>query len=180
LLLRCVSVEDAADYHALETDPEVKRFLPCGPSKLSVEEYKARISAGGLGLETPLAVIVQSTGAFAGRCGFTKNPTVEGWEIHILLAPSYWKQGYGTEIGSALLQDGFNVLGCSTIFGIVDLDNNASRRLCKKLGMTFKHSTKYSGRSQDVYSINRTPNTALDPAPLDPRPRSQSRIDANG
>ena len=155
LLLRRVAVEDASNYHALETDPEVKRFLRRGPSRLSVEDYRNGINKGALGLATPLAVIVKSTGAFAGRCGFTKNFFVEGWEIYIVLARPYWKQEYGTEIGSALLLHGFDALQCGTIYGIMDEGNRASQRLCEKLGMKYVRPIVRDGQVQHVYAIER-------------------------
>ena len=155
LLLRSVTAEDAPNYHALETDPEVKRFLLRGSSKLSVEDYRSGISKGGLGLANPLAVIIKNTGAFAGRCGFTENFFVEGWEIHIVLARAYQRQGYGTEIGLALIPQGFSALGCNTIFGVMDAANSVIICLCEKLVMKFIRSLIRNGQLQHVYAIEK-------------------------
>ena len=32
-----------------------------------------------------------------GRCGFTENALVEGWEINIVLAGMFWRFGFATE-----------------------------------------------------------------------------------
>jgi ribosomal-protein-alanine N-acetyltransferase len=153
LRLRCPRVEDAADYHALETDPVVKQFLR-GPSKLSVKNYGDAIAKDS---RDGLTVALKDTGAFVGRCGFTYNPFAEGWEIDVVLVRTYHKKGYGLEIGSALIQLGFEVLGLNIIYGVPDAANTASIHLCEKLGMKYIRSLNRNDRLQHVYSIESTP-----------------------
>ena len=156
--LRLLRREDARDYHALETDAEVKQSLG-GPSKMSVQAYEARIAQGAPGLATTLAVTRKSNGQFLGRCGFTEyreSGETVGWEINIVLGlqcPK--KQGYATEIGRALISRGFETLGCDTILGVVDSANTASCRLCEKLGMTYNRDTTRHGRTARIYTIEK-------------------------
>jgi [ribosomal protein S5]-alanine N-acetyltransferase len=155
LLLRPLRLEDASDYHALETDTRVKQYLD-GPSKLTVGQYQSNITAGTAGLALNLAITRADTGAFLGRCGFTKyieffEPI--GWEINILLHIDQWRRGYGTEVGRALITRGFAVLGCDKIFGVTDATNAGSLSLCSRLGMTFERNTMRYGRPARIYSV---------------------------
>jgi RimJ/RimL family protein N-acetyltransferase len=130
----------------------VKQFLR-GPSKLSIEDYRAGI---GKNDRDGLTVTLKDTGVFIGRCGFTQNLFVDGWEIDIVLARPYQRNGYGTEIGSALIPIGFESLKCNIIFGVPDAANAASIRLCGKLGMKFVRSLHRGQRLQHVYAIECT------------------------
>ena len=75
----------------------------------------------------------KATGALIGSC----NITVSGsqGEIGWILHRDYWQQGYGTEMGNALLQFGFTELGLHRIIAHCFADNHASYRLMEKIGM---------------------------------------------
>jgi RimJ/RimL family protein N-acetyltransferase len=157
LALRPLRVEDARDYHALETDPEVKRFLG-GPSKLTIEQYASKIGAGAAALATTLAVTSKETGKFVGRCGFTEYTELcetIGWEINIVLCRGIWNHGYGTEVGWALIPLGFAVLGCNKLLGVADAANDASLALCGRLRMTFEKETIRYGQAARIYYVVR-------------------------
>ncbi len=157
LLLRPLDVQDAPNYHALETDPEVKQFLDA-PSKRSVEHYRSAIATTAAGLNTTLAVTLIDTGSFVGRCGFTEYTEYAeplGWEINIVLHRQYWKQGYASEIGLALISRGFSVLACEKFLGVVDEGNIPSIRLCERLQMKLERKTTRYGRSARIYAIRK-------------------------
>jgi [ribosomal protein S5]-alanine N-acetyltransferase len=59
-----------------------------------------------------------------------------GWGIH----PAMWSNGFGTEIGRALLALGFERLRARTMWSKVMLDNSASIKLAKRIGMIHKES----------------------------------------
>jgi RimJ/RimL family protein N-acetyltransferase len=155
LSLRPLRVEDANDYHALETDCEVKKFLD-GPSKLSFEKHRSSIALGAHGLAMTLAITAADTGKFLGRCGFTEYAEfceTIGWEINIVLHRQHWGDCYGTEVGLALIPRGFTVLGCGKILGVADAANVGSLSLCKRLGMTFERDTTRYGRPARIYAV---------------------------
>jgi len=54
-----------------------------------------------------------------------------GWVIH----SDFWGQGYGTEIGLALLRHGFESLSLHRIVAKCDSSNHGSYRIMEKLGM---------------------------------------------
>ncbi|HEY5743923.1 MAG TPA: GNAT family N-acetyltransferase [Terrimicrobiaceae bacterium] len=157
LLLRRLKVEDAPDYHALETDEDVKRFLS-RPSRLTVQDYADSIEKGVPGLATMLAVTLKKTGEFLGRCGFTYNDFLDGWEINIVLHRRYWGYGYASEIGSSLISRGFDLLGCQIVYGVVDAQNTASIHLCEKIGLVRQPNVQFSrdGRPAQVYATKQS------------------------
>jgi len=59
-----------------------------------------------------------------------ENPEI-GWTIH----RNYWRQGYGTEIGYAMLKLGFDILGLRRIIAGCNARNRASYRIMEKIGM---------------------------------------------
>ena len=162
LCLRPFTVEDAADWHGLETDAEVKRFLN-SPSKRTVEDYQHSIANSPDRLWTSLAVISADTGAFMGRCGFTEyreqdansDPVPGEWEINVVLRPSCWNHGYAAEIVAALIPHGFARLGCERILAVVDAENSRSLRLCERLQMRFYGNTARYGRPARIYVLTR-------------------------
>ena len=157
LLLRPVRLEDAVEYHALETDSAVKQFLG-RPSTHTVEYYQRAIQSGAPALRLTLAVTEKIGGAFLGRCGFTgytESQETLGWEMNIVLRRQYWRHGYGTEVGFALLPRGFAVLGCEKILGVADAANEKSLSLCSRLGMHFERTTTRYGRPAHIYSVER-------------------------
>lgn len=54
-----------------------------------------------------------------------------GWTLH----RNYWQQGYGTEIGKAMLQFGFDTIGLRRIIAGCNARNRGSFRIMEKIGM---------------------------------------------
>ena len=54
-----------------------------------------------------------------------------GWLVH----KDYWRQGYGTEIGNALLKLSFEILNLRRIIAACHVDNHASYKLMERIGM---------------------------------------------
>jgi RimJ/RimL family protein N-acetyltransferase len=154
LRLRSLLSEGASDYHALESDVEVKEFLN-GPTKRDAEYYRAQIAKQGDRLATTLAVCLKDTGQFIGRCGFTDaNEDIE-WEFNIVLAKNFWGKGYAEEIAKALIPTAFQLVGCSMIHAVVDVKNARSIKLCEALGMTAgRELPRYQGHAR-VYTISK-------------------------
>lgn len=54
-----------------------------------------------------------------------------GWTLH----RDYWRQGYGTEMGKAMLQLGFDVLNLHRIIAVCNAENVGSYKLMERIGM---------------------------------------------
>jgi RimJ/RimL family protein N-acetyltransferase len=141
LQLRRWRPEDHAPFAAMNADPRVMEFFPEPLSRDESDELVLRIERlfdeRGFGL---WAVEIPNVTSFAGYVGlwipnFTAHftPCVEiGWR----LPAHYWGQGYATEAAQAALAFGFETLGLHEIVSMTATDNQRSRRVMERLGMT--------------------------------------------
>jgi len=84
-------------------------------------------------VEYQFAVTLKDTGTLIGACDLDirGNEAEIGWIIH----QDYWKQGYGAELGAALLKLGFDKLNLHRIIARCDAENIGSIKLMEKIGM---------------------------------------------
>jgi RimJ/RimL family protein N-acetyltransferase len=81
-------------------------------------------------------------GAFVGRCGIHRwslegRPEVE---LGYIVRADLWGRGYATEIGAAVVDHAFSVLGLGELVGFTRPDNLGSRRVLEKLGFVFERT----------------------------------------
>jgi len=79
------------------------------------------------------AVVLKADNALiagAALMNFPDKPEV-GWIIH----RNYWRQGYGTEMGRAMLKLGFDILNCRRIIAGCNARNEGSCKIMEKIGM---------------------------------------------
>jgi RimJ/RimL family protein N-acetyltransferase len=142
LLLRTFRQVDLPAYAALNTDPEVVRYLG-GPltreDSDGIAEWAQELyAAEGIGL---LAVERREDGAFLGMCGLHHQETYpDDVEVAWRLARERWGNGYATEAAIAWLDHGFGPLGLSRVISISDAPNERSIAVMRRLGMTFDHA----------------------------------------
>ncbi|ADB32728.1 GCN5-related N-acetyltransferase [Kribbella flavida DSM 17836] len=143
LLLRPFQDSDLEPWAALNTDPEVVRYLGGEPlsraqSDRIAEQVNAQYAAEGIGF---LAVERQSDGAFVGACGLTFEQWYpEELQIGWRLARAYWGHGYATEAAAAWLDHAFTDVGRDRVLSVTDTPNVRSIAVMRRLGMTFDHT----------------------------------------
>ena len=81
-------------------------------------------------------IVKRDTGEIIGRAGFSLREGFEGPELGYVIGRPWQGQGYATEVCSAILKYGFEELGFDEVHAFVRPENEASMRLCRKLGMT--------------------------------------------
>ncbi len=174
LILREWRDEDLEPFAALNSDPEVMRYMPKLLSREDSDERVGQIrehfERHGFGL---WAVEVRGAQPFAGFVGLSVpqyetlfTPCVEvGWR----LAREVWGYGYATEAARAALGFGFTRIGLIEIVSFTVPDNQRSRRVMERLGMThdpngdFEHPLLPEGhplRRHVLYRLAR-PNAGL-------------------
>ena len=141
LLLRGWRESDRDPFAAMNADPEVARYLPTPLDRASSDALVDRMvdhwAEHGFGL---WAVERHDDGAFLGFTGLYRpafeahfTPAVEvGWR----LAREAWGQGFATEAARASLEFGFETIGLAEIVSFTVPDNERSRRVMERLGMT--------------------------------------------
>lgn len=160
LLLRPFTAADAPGILALDSDPEVRRYVP-GPLMTSLAEaarvvdyIQSQYQRNGLGR---WAVERRADGAFVGWCGLklVDDDTVNGrtnyHDLGYRLRRQYWGQGYASEAAAASLHYGFEVLGLPVLHATVMQTNAASRRVVEKLGFGRTATFEQEGAVWDWY-----------------------------
>ena len=160
LLLRRWRASDVEAFAAMNSDPEVMRYIGSGTTRTSeqamasIRGFERGWNEKGYGL---FAVELLDSGQMIGFTGFSDPtflpeimPAVElGWRY----ARQSWGNGYATEAALAALDFGLLKLRLPEIVCIYQTENCASGRIIQKLGMRFDRETldPSCGRLVHVY-----------------------------
>ncbi len=129
LYLRLLQQDDIENLVALNSDPDVRRFLPDGvqnreQTKARMENFLSFYKDHGL----PCFVAFElDTGEIVGRGGF--GPIENEIEVGYLLLKKYWGKGYATEILIALLAWAKQNIKTEYIIALTPLAHTASQRV---------------------------------------------------
>jgi RimJ/RimL family protein N-acetyltransferase len=127
--------------HAYRSMPEVCRYVPFEP--ITRDDVAARIGRQWASRELTdegqvfiLGVEVAESGVLAGDVMLAwssrEHATAEiGWMQH----PEHSGRGYATEAARAILRLAFDGIGLHRVMARLDERNDASARLCQRLGM---------------------------------------------
>ena len=149
LLLRPWKDSDYDTYARMSRDPDIVRFFPGilnrVESDAEVDYWRSSFKNEGWGF---WALEEKTTKEFVGYTGLMhtlpEHPFPRCVEIGWKLARSSWGKGYATEAARRALAFGFTELGQDAIFAYASVDNAASIKVIKRLGMsetplTFEH-----------------------------------------
>ncbi len=154
LRLRMFCAQDLDSLAAMLADPAVMRYVEDGQPKDRDVAEKALNSIithwekHGFGR---WAVEEKQTEKFIGFGGLRSLFGTP--EVVYHMAPAYWGKGYGTELGRAALDFGFNQHSFERVVAIAKPDNAASIHVMEKLGMRFQQRTNYYGIEVVEYAI---------------------------
>jgi RimJ/RimL family protein N-acetyltransferase len=158
LRVRAWRVEDAEAAFGIYGDPEVWRYMGGGDGHKDVAESRAWLErlAGrwkdrpGLGL---WAIVEKATGEIVGSVELV--PLDEGPEIEVgyHLARRAWGRGIATEAARGAVRYGFETLGLRRIVGVVNPENQASRRVLEKSGLVYERRGRWYGWELDLLAI---------------------------
>jgi ribosomal-protein-alanine N-acetyltransferase len=139
LILRTWMPGDSAALFAINTDPEINRYLPIvhQPTLEStmrwidwaIEEQERE----GFSL---WPVIRKDTGALIGRCGLHR---MENGDVEVawVLARDQWGHGYATEAARASIDYGLRVMKMKKLVALIFPLNSASVAVANRCGMEF-------------------------------------------
>ncbi len=149
LLLRPLAIEDMGLLVDLDSDPEVMRFITDGvPRDRSHHEeavpklLKYMTENPGLGL---WIAYLNDTEEFIGWYILKHLPDGGEVEVGFRIKKKFWRNGYSTEAGKALLKHGFETLALKKIAAIVRPDNFASQAVIQKIGLKAKGKGTWYG-----------------------------------
>jgi ribosomal-protein-alanine N-acetyltransferase len=161
LILRDLEERDVDGIFALDSDPEVLRFI--GTPVMTQRSQAATVIAmirrqyreNGIGR---WAMEERTTGAFVGWCGLKWEQQVRSfpyYDIGYRLIRSYWGQGYATEAASACLRHGFEVLNYPEICAAVEVEHQASNHVLRKIGLQQGEPFVFEGKVCNWYSLRK-------------------------
>lgn len=157
LCLRRFTPDDAGALHrAIYSDPEVMLFLPGRvPRSLQrtadvIDFFADHWQHHHFGA---WAVEHREEGALIGQAGLQYLPNSPQVEVFYAIGSAYWGQGFATEAAHAALRYGFEELKLERVIGLVALENAASERVLRKLGMGFDKVARHYDMKLKRYTI---------------------------
>ena len=154
-ILRKFTMDDLDDLSAILGNPRVMRYLGHNCQPVSKEETREILEGmnrlwqnRGFGR---MAVISKENKKLIGMAGLRY---FEGdAELFYLLDEPYWGKGLATEIGSAILEFGFETFDFPRIIAIARPANAATLRVLDKIGMKFEKEVVIAGVRANRYSV---------------------------
>jgi len=151
LLLRRLTRADGDNLFALDSDPEVMRFLNGGaPTPREAIEREIlpcflRCSERFPGFGV-WAAVEKETGEFLGWFSFrpVDEATPTEVELGYRLRREAWGRGYATEGARALIRKGFTELGVERVIASTFEANVASRRVMEKAGLRLVRTFRFT------------------------------------
>jgi RimJ/RimL family protein N-acetyltransferase len=125
-------IENIGD-RGVKTEEDARRYILNGP----VMSYDRL----GFGL---YLVELKESGAAIGICGLLKRDALEDVDIGFAFLPKFWGKGYAHESAAAVMEYGRNVLGLERIVAVTALNNEASMRVLRKIGLRFERMVRMS------------------------------------
>jgi ribosomal-protein-alanine N-acetyltransferase len=158
LVLREFVPADADALARVISDPVTMRYFPMRFDRAAVEEWLARnlrrYETNGHGL---WAMELKSSGEMIGDCGITKQE-VDGermLEIGYHLRRDLWGHGLATEAARACRDYGFTNWRVAFLISLIRPENEASRRVAERCGMTVWKETVRAALVHLVYRVTR-------------------------
>lgn len=157
LIIKKPCLNNLNEAFILDSDPEVMLFMG-GPRTLQatqewLDKNIRHYEKHGFGFGF---VYEKATNIFIGRAGLlylAYDDTQPDIEIGYRLHKACWGRGYATELTKALIKWGFENLTVNKLVGIINPDNQRSRRVLEKAGMHYVGKSKYYDKKVDRYEI---------------------------
>jgi ribosomal-protein-alanine N-acetyltransferase len=157
LRLSPFGVGDVDALHVLWTDPDVRRYLwddeviPRSTAEEIVAGSAADFAARGYGF---WSLWPRDGGALMGFCGFRRFEATDAPELLYGILPPWWRRGYVTEAGHAVIRFGFERCGFTRIVAATDTPNQSSVQVMQRLGMVFEARREFHGLDTVFYALS--------------------------
>ena len=153
LIFRAWRGDDLNSFHAINSDPQVMRYVgdgqvwQIGQTQQFIESASEMLDRSGF---CQWALTHKASDCLIGFCGLVNGGEVP--EIGWRLARDFWGQGLATEAANAVLDYAKHVLEIRRVTAKVQTENAASVRVIEKLGMTLDRTFERDGRHVSIYS----------------------------
>jgi RimJ/RimL family protein N-acetyltransferase len=156
LRLRRLRPSDEGDLIALDSDPEVMRYVGSPPGTQPADETAARVRQRIAEDRAPLGfwLVEGRAGVGAhGLCALLRMPAGGDIELAYRLARDSWGRGIATEAARALVGHAFGALSLPRLVAVTYPENLASQRVLEKVGFVRQGFVDYQGVRAAYYVI---------------------------
>ena len=155
VLLRPYELDDVEAVHAYYSRADVSRYLLTPP--MSRDEVAALVAARARRVcpqqsGEALALVVEHAGQVVGDVVLILAGT-DGAEVGWVLNPAFGGRGLATAAVTLLLRLAFDHYGLGSVTARLDRRNDASARLCARLGMDLTGVERQDGTSGDPIDV---------------------------
>ena len=146
LLLRPLELEDADAMFAMDTNPNVHKYLWQNPTQTKDETRGIIKMVQKQYLDNNIgrfASILKETGEFIGWTGIKyvndhiENGNTNFFDYGYRLDEKFWNKKYATEASICWLDYGFNEMKIEIMNAYTHFENKASNHILQKIGMKF-------------------------------------------
>ncbi|BBK32390.1 RimJ/RimL family protein N-acetyltransferase [Stella humosa] len=160
LRLRIRTLADVEPMVAMDTDPEVRRFL--GP--VDPDEHRAQVTAHITDGEPDFwAIERRERPGLIGLATIRPRPDGLGNQVTWRLAREAWGEGLATEAAAALVRHAEATPGYGPLVAIIDPGNAASIAVARRIGMVPIGEGVFYGGPRILYGF--APTAATDQSP---------------
>jgi ribosomal-protein-alanine N-acetyltransferase len=155
LLFRTHEPADEADFVAMHTDIEVRRYV--GGQAWPLEKAQQRFQNQYLGQPTETyglwATILRAERKYIGCCGLRGTEGGRSAHLGYYLARPYWRRGFATEAAEAFINVAFGRLGLLNVVADVEKGNLASEHILQKFGFKYVNREEIPGSGRVILSF---------------------------
>lgn len=160
IFLRPFCIDDIELFAKICANPNVMRYIGDGkPVSLDIIAEKIPVwielyEKQKYGL---MALVMKDSDELIGFCGFIHQTVdeIEYIELGYRLDEAYWGIGIATEAAVAVRDYAFNELEIPMLISIINHQNDASKRVAKKVGMRLMKQTNFKNVLVDVFCLKR-------------------------
>jgi ribosomal-protein-alanine N-acetyltransferase len=163
LILREMLEEDLVGMYELDSDPEVHRYLGNRPLKKKEEALEIIRSVRQQYIDRGIgrwSVIEKESNDFIGWAGLKLekkeiNNYADYYDLGYRLRRKFWGKGIGRECAFETLKYGFGNMDLKEIFAAAHIQNQASNKILRGLGLKYLETFKYDRSFHNWYRITK-------------------------
>jgi RimJ/RimL family protein N-acetyltransferase len=154
LLLRPLTLSDAADVQRLVNDPDIARdtlLIPHPyPEGLAAEWIATHEEKFERNENVVFGITLREGGELIGVIGLIPEPHDQA-EFGYWIGKPYWNRGYATEATAAVIGYAFETMGVNRVEASHFVRNPASGRVMEKCGMHLEGTLRQARKKYDEY-----------------------------
>ncbi|TCL54801.1 RimJ/RimL family protein N-acetyltransferase [Kineothrix alysoides] len=155
-VIREMTVEDVDSFYQIYKEPSITFYMedlfeePEEEREYTREYIKKIYSFYGYGL---WSIVGKESETVIGRAGISWREGFDIPELGFVIAVPYQHKGYAYEVCRAILGYGKEELGFDKVQALIKKDNEASIRLCTRLGFVRIDSVEDKGKEYERYVV---------------------------